>query len=123
VAGRVRLTAPALLEYEVLSGLSKAVLGLGPFGRRLSRQDALEILETFQGLGIELFPVENMRIEILELSIRESCSAYDAAYLALAARGGWDLATADERLVRGVGGRLPWVKRLTDAAQELQAGI
>ncbi len=28
VAGRVRLTAPAFLEYDVLSGLSKAVLGL-----------------------------------------------------------------------------------------------
>ena len=45
-------------------------------------------------------------------------SAYDAAYLAAGAFAGCELWTADERLLRNVGSRLPWVRSLGEAAVE-----
>jgi predicted nucleic acid-binding protein len=42
-------------------------------------------------------------------ALRDRCSAYDAAYVALAEALGMQLVTADERLARAVGALVPVV--------------
>jgi len=60
-----------------------------------------------------------MEEEVLRTAVRCGCSAYDAAYLALAERHGWELATGDERFFRPLSGSCPSVRRVEDVASQL----
>jgi predicted nucleic acid-binding protein len=101
-AGKTHLKAPSLLAYEVGNATWQAE-------RRGRISSALtdEILQTVAGLGIELLPMDWG--EMLPLARQYNCSAYDAAYLALAQRSGEPLVTGDMRLYNAVKSRLDWV--------------
>ena len=115
--GRIRLVVPALAPYQFLNGLVRG--GRGPrAGERLPLEEALAILQAFLALRVEAVAVDGME-EVLRTAAECGCSAYDAAYLALAERHGWELATGDERFFRAASGCFPSVRRVEDLAREL----
>jgi predicted nucleic acid-binding protein len=103
VAGRIQLKAPELLPYELANAVWQAERR-----RRISAAQANEILQAMEGLQIEILPLAWG--EMLPLARRFECSAYDAAYLALAERLGEPLVTGDERLYHAVHAHLDWVQ-------------
>jgi predicted nucleic acid-binding protein len=102
VTGRIQLKAPGLLSYELSNALRQAERR-----KRISPDKIEEILEAMKGLQIELIPLEIG--EMLPLSRRFDCSAYDAAYLTLAERLDEEFITGDERLFNAVRKDLDWV--------------
>jgi predicted nucleic acid-binding protein len=116
VAGRVPLKAPALLVYELSNAVWQAERR-----KRISATQADEVLQAFAGLEIEIIPAafplrEASMGELLALARRFDCSAYDAAYLALAETNKEPFITADERLYHAVRGQLDWVIWIKDYA-------
>jgi predicted nucleic acid-binding protein len=116
VAGRVQLKAPALLVYELSNAVWQAERR-----KRITAAQADEILQAFTGLEIETIPQtfplrKSSAGEILPLARRFDCSAYDAAYLALAEKNKEPFITADERLYHAVHGHLDWVIWIRDYA-------
>jgi predicted nucleic acid-binding protein len=107
VIGRVQLTAPDLLVYEV----ANAVIQARRQGR--IRDEQVEgILSSFEGLSIALKPVTWQRL--LPLATRFDRSACDAAYLALAEATGQPLVTGDRRMYNAVHEHLDWVQWMGD---------
>jgi predicted nucleic acid-binding protein len=107
VSGRVQLTAPTLLAYEVANAVLKAVRR-----GRVTEDDAEAILIAVEGLGIETEPVSWQRM--LPLARRFDRSGYDAAYLALAEAREEPLVTGDLRLYNAVHEHLDWVQWIED---------
>jgi len=87
--------APSIWPLEVANGLRSAERR-----GRLGLADHSRIRELLMSLPIEVEAVdlETALGEVTELARGLELSAYDAAYLALAARRGVALATVDERL-------------------------
>jgi predicted nucleic acid-binding protein len=91
------LHAPGLLDYEVVS----AVRGL-TLGKHLSPTRARDLLTDFDDLTIQRWPAsDGLRRRAFQL--RDSISAYDAAYVALAEALDCPLVTRDARLGRSTG--------------------
>lgn len=108
---RVRVCAPLLWEYELASVMRKAVAL-----RLLSSEEAEASLERLWRLGIErIDPDPDLHREALGLAGRlGQTAAYDAQYLALAARLGTRFYTADRRLAeRAHAHGLGWVLAVT----------
>ncbi len=84
--------APAIWPLEVANGLLNAERR-----RRLNAGDIPRVRELLAALpvGIEMTELEAALGGVLELAKSPALSAYDAAYLALAARRGLPLATID----------------------------
>ena len=90
-----RMFAPVLLDYEVVSALRGLVLG-----GRLSSIRAQEALGDYADLAIVRSALTGaQRARVWDL--RDRLTAYDAAYVALAATLGAPLWTRDARLARG----------------------
>jgi predicted nucleic acid-binding protein len=102
VTGLEWLKAPALAVYEVSNAVWQAERR-----KRISSDQADEILRTVAGLDIELISLEWG--EMLPMRRQYNCSAYDAAYLCLAQRCGEELVTGDRHLYNAVKDRLDWV--------------
>ena len=88
--------APHLLDVEVAHAMRRWVFQGGLTARR-----GREALEDFESLSIERYPHGPLIPRIWEL--RESVTAYDAAYLALAEVLDAPLVTRDARLARATG--------------------
>ncbi len=87
ISGRT-LHAPSLLNYEITSVALKKM--------RRGETHAADGLEQAMGTDVELHDI-NLQ-EVCELALRYQLSAYDAAYLWLAAEIKAPLATFDEKL-------------------------
>lgn len=112
---REEIYAPALMEYEVCSGLHRAV------ARGMLEKSAVRgCLDSIEALGIRpIAPAWSLHESALAWAAR-LCQgkAYDAQYLALAEQMGCGLLTADERLVnaaRALG--VTWVEGMSDPIQ------
>lgn len=110
VVGRVRLAAPALLLYELTNAVTVAVRR-----GRIAENEANAILESVEGLGIELLPSDWH--PMLAIALRFGCTAYDAAYLAAAEAQGEPLMTNDRRLFNLVHAELGWVHFLGERSR------
>lgn len=97
VGGRIpQLHVPHLVDSEVVSGLRRlAVRG------RVDADAAWHILHVWQRLAMTRYPVTALLPRVWEL--RETVSASDASYVALAEALGCGLLTADARLARAPG--------------------
>ncbi len=87
------LIAPALLPHELDSVCAKKIRANPRDRRRLLEARALA-----GELGIALLEVDHGAV--IELALATGLTAYDAAYLWLAAAHGADLVTLDARLAR-----------------------
>jgi len=98
--GRVRVVAPCTAPVEVASALRKYVVrGILDAGR------ALRALELLWRAEIELVSVdEGLLRAALEYSLARGVTVYDALYIVLARSLGTVVYTADERLVKSLGG-------------------
>jgi predicted nucleic acid-binding protein len=93
------LSAPALLPYEVASGLVRLSVG-----RRVPANDLDAAWGLAQQLPIQLHPITS-GLEVIRVALRlGGASAYDAAYIALAEELGADLWTLDGPLARNAAG-------------------
>lgn len=90
------LLAPVLWEYEIVSGLRRAV-----FHKIISPDDAHLALQEMDHLQVEVIsPSFQLHQQALRISARlEQSRCYDAHYLALAEQLQTVLWTADQRLV------------------------
>ena len=89
--------APAIWPLEVANGLRTAERR-----GRLELADLPRVRDLLLSLPVEVEPVD-LRLalgEVTELARGLELTAYDAAYVALAARRGLSLATVDDRLRR-----------------------
>lgn len=75
---------------------------------QVTPDQAEQILPSIEGLGIGLGAVPWQ--EALSLTRRFGCSAYDAAYLALAGSRGEEFITGDLSLFNAVHSSLSWVQ-------------
>jgi predicted nucleic acid-binding protein len=96
------LIVPDLFWPEVASGLWKAARHA-----RSSKSTAVRAIADMKERGLPTVPSANLVEEALSLAAGYGCTVYDGFYLALAKLIGGQMVTADERLVRGVGSRLP----------------
>jgi predicted nucleic acid-binding protein len=106
-AGRLRtllseqqLHVPHLADLEVASGLRRLVLA-----RAVTAAQGWAALASWRQMGVYRHPATTLLERVWEL--RNSLSAYDASYVALAEGLGCGLVTADGRLGRAPGVRCP----------------
>jgi predicted nucleic acid-binding protein len=107
IAGRTELRAPELISYELCNAVWQAERR-----GRITPNQADQILKSIEGLEIGLEAVSWR--ETLPMAQRFGCSAYDAAYLALAELRGEPFITGDLRLYNTVHAALSWVTWIGD---------
>jgi predicted nucleic acid-binding protein len=113
LAQGVTLIAPCHLAFEVTSVIRNHV-----YRREISPQAGQLAFEAFLAQEIELRHPGDLEARAWELAQQYNRpTAYDASYLALAESAGCELWTADGRLVRAVGGALPWLKTVRNIAR------
>ncbi len=109
---KVEVIAPALFAYEATNILYRQVV-VG----KLTYDETKKLLAKLFSIGVELDFSHYISISMraMEFSHRFGLpAAYDPHYLALAEREQCDYWTADTRLWNSIGGKLPWVRRLSD---------
>lgn len=97
---REQLHAPHLIDSEVANGLRRSVAA-----QQLDASAGWTALDVLRRLGMTRYPVFPFLERVWEL--RDSVSAYDASYIALAELLGCSLLTADSRLGGAPGIRCP----------------
>jgi predicted nucleic acid-binding protein len=106
LAGDRRILAPPLLRGELTNVLRKRM-------RRESLQleTALALLDQFLDLPITILSPPRIEHDALRLAEEFGLPAtYDAHYVSLARRTGCEFWTDDQRLIRALAGRLPFVR-------------
>ena len=93
-----QLHAPHLIDSEVVNAIRR-----GAAAKQLDADAGWTALDTFRRLGMTRYPAFSILDRIWEL--RDSLSAYDASYVALAELLDCNLLTADARLSRAPGVR------------------
>lgn len=78
----------------------RACFWTGVWRSHYSAQSARAHLHDLTRLGLTVLPAKPMAVDALEIALRHKMSAYDACYIAAAARAGFPLTTADARLAR-----------------------
>lgn len=91
-----------LTVYEVINVLWKEVHLL----RRLESSEANFLLDVFTKIVQEMvvFDPSGLEQDILRIAVSKGITAYDASYIALAARYGLTLVTEDRKLFRAASG-------------------
>jgi predicted nucleic acid-binding protein len=102
VDGQVRLVVPDFFWIEVTNLLCKAIR-IG----RCTRPAAEMAWSALRRHEIPTLPALPVLDSALDKAILYGRSVYDSIYLALALESGGELVTADEKLVKAVGVRLP----------------
>lgn len=91
LAANERLHAPHLIDSELASGLRRRVLA-----QQLSADQGWRALDTWRQLAMTRYAVHTLLDRVWDL--RDSVSAYDGTYVALAEALDCPLVTADARL-------------------------
>ncbi len=88
---QITLIAPIILPFEIANGLKYAIKT-----KRINQKMALELLEIFLSLKIDL--LNSDIYEILEAALEKELSIYDASYITLSQQENLPLLTLDEKL-------------------------
>ncbi len=106
----VPMVAPPLLPAEVLNTLRQIMIR-----HSMTLGGALRLFRGFSMYPIYLIAPDGMFEDALEIAERFALpAAYDAQYLALSENLDCAFWTADERLIRRLDGRLPFVRWIGD---------
>jgi len=107
---RQLILAPSLLPIEVTNILRQRVRA-----GTLTPQQAYRRLDRFLSLPLSIVAVESLYRRALTLAVDHNLPAvYDPMYLAVAESQVCPLWTADEKLIRSVGDRLPFIRWIGD---------
>jgi predicted nucleic acid-binding protein len=98
--GDEQIHVPHLIDAEVANALRRGVAA-----RRLVAEAAWSALDRWRLLGMTRYPIVGLLDRVWQL--RDTVSAYDASYVALAELLSCSLLTADARLARAPGTRCP----------------
>ena len=109
------LIAPVLFRHEITNVVRQRV-------RRgeITASESPLMLARFLAFPVEIRPLDRLaqvNLHGLALDVANRCNlsaTYDAHYVALAALNECDLWTADQRLIRELGGAMPFVRWLGD---------
>ncbi len=107
--GKLKLIAPALLDYEVANVLKVAVVR-----NRIDEADALTAITDLTNYNIDRFDIRPHQQSAFRLACQYQRSVYDASYVILAQAHGVELYTGDKRLFNAVTNALTWVKWVGD---------
>lgn len=113
VRGGWAIEAPVVVRSEMTSVVRKRMRE-----DRLPLVQAQAILDQFLAIPMKVADEPALYRQALTLTEAYSLSAYDAQFVALAQVLGCNLWVADERLLRAVGARLPFVRRLGEYTGE-----
>lgn len=107
--GRLQLSAPDLIIYEFAN-----ILWQRQRKGEISGNQAMEMMSDFERLPIQLVPADVLGVEALKIACNTGCTAYDGAFVALAAGLKSRLITADRKLVQMMAetrfaGRVTWL--------------
>lgn len=105
--GGAPLRAPRLLLYEVTN-----VVWQAERRKRINSIQGDRILHSIVGLSLAFY--DTTATDALVLARKYNCSAYDAAYLALASRLQEPLITGDARLYRAASKDFSWITWIQD---------
>ncbi len=112
--GAVQLYGPPHLKGEVANALLQRVRTRETV-RQLTVDEAREALDVFLDIYVEVQTPSNLYEEALSFALTHGLpSIYDSIYVVLARELGTELWTADQRLLRAVGGVAPWVRSIAD---------
>ncbi len=104
------LTAPDHIVIEVGSALWKR----STLRNEISASEASDSHADFVALGLELHSTPALACAALVLAAQERHTPYDMVYVALARQLDCEFITADQTLIRKLGGRFPFVRWLGD---------
>ena len=107
-----QILAPALLAYEVANVLHQRVRK-----GSITGDEAEQMLTYLLEDALVLEFTQNAFLRVRAIQLARLCSlsaAYDPHFLALAEHKKCDYWTADSRLWNALGGKFPWVRRLSD---------
>lgn len=106
---RRRIYGPTLLPIEMVNVIRKRMRA-----DRMSLERVSALLDDFLSYPITIAQPESIHHRALALTERFSLGGHDAHYVALAEMLGCNFWTGDQRLMRAIGGRLPFVRFVGD---------
>lgn len=95
--GNILLLAPEIWEYEIVNGFASAILK-----KKLSYAQSKKLLKMILKASPQMISTHDLLLKSLENCYKYKISAYDSAYVTLAAENRIILASADEKLVQKV---------------------
>jgi predicted nucleic acid-binding protein len=104
------MIAPSLFLSEIANVLwKKRQQG------QIEGEKARKALRGLFGAGVEIYTMDSLVCDALDISLAHGCSVYDGVYLALAAREQCPLVTADRKFIAMMGStefaqRLVWIE-------------
>ncbi len=108
--GGQRMVGPTLLPIEVTNIVRQRMLR-----DSLSLDEAVGLLHQFFAFSVTIAAPTALQERALALAVAYNLPAvYDAHYVALADLLGCELWTSDRRLLRALGGKLPFVRWIGD---------
>ncbi|MEZ8220081.1 putative nucleic acid-binding protein, contains PIN domain [Candidatus Fervidibacteria bacterium JGI MDM2 JNZ-1-D12] len=106
--GHIEMHVPELWFYEMAQAISKAInRGL------LTESEGASAVTLISRLGLIVHLNPSWQLAFA-FARQNRIQVYDAVYVLLAGELGCDLWTADERLVRSIGGAYPFVRFIAD---------
>lgn len=107
VSGRIIVSEPSLVIYEVLNVIRYTKV------LQLTFEQFKMIIQSLHQYQISFTEIDyDLAVKIAEISLKHRISIYDATYIGLAEMTGSTLYTADSKLIRAVG--LRFVKHIKD---------
>lgn len=102
--GEIYLAAPRLITYEVPAAIKR-----GAVRAKAGEETWRAAIHSFESLGLFIIDDSDAKYEAMRLAIKYGRSYYDASYLLLAEDLGCPFITADDKLVRALHTRLPYI--------------
>jgi len=111
--GRVLLTAPDHIRYEVPNALRVAA-----HRGRISQQEGRAATAEFLSVGVRTVRTDELILAAYDVAVQVGCAFYDGLYLALAQATNSPLVYADDALRRRLAGSFPLALWIGDYSSE-----
>ncbi|HEC37006.1 hypothetical protein LCGC14_1085870 [marine sediment metagenome] len=93
IDGKIELTVPSLLYFEVLNALK--------YSKLFDPSELNDAGESLENYGFKVITIKNeMRKHMIKVAVDQELSIYDASYLGLSIGLGIIFCTADEKIIK-----------------------